>query len=44
MYNSYQKHKIICLKFQQDICDVHDIFKELAGMVEEQGEIIGIFD
>lgn len=27
-------------QLEQDICDVHDIFKELAGMVEEQGEII----
>lgn len=27
--------------FQQDILDVKDIFKDLAGMIVEQGEMIG---
>lgn len=32
---------ILFFKLQQDICDINDIFKDLAGMVEEQGEDIG---
>lgn len=38
MFIKFNSH--ICLLLQQDILDITSIFKDMAVMVEEQGEVL----